>query len=82
MPRAGYSAKAIKLYMEKVNTVMGVFHILSVGEGMRVGGFLHGLDVELVSPLPLQSNNAKRGIAKILGGRYVKNGSGKIILIG
>jgi 7,8-dihydropterin-6-yl-methyl-4-(beta-D-ribofuranosyl)aminobenzene 5'-phosphate synthase len=68
--------------VDKIHAVMGGFHISSVGEGLRVGEFLRELDVILVSPCHCTSNDAKQGIAKILGERYVKNGSGKIISIG
>jgi 7,8-dihydropterin-6-yl-methyl-4-(beta-D-ribofuranosyl)aminobenzene 5'-phosphate synthase len=68
--------------VDKIYAVMGGFHISSVGEGMRVGEFLRELDVKLVSPCHCTSNDAKHGIAKILGERCIKNGSGKIISIG
>jgi 7,8-dihydropterin-6-yl-methyl-4-(beta-D-ribofuranosyl)aminobenzene 5'-phosphate synthase len=68
--------------VDKIYAVMGGFHISSVGEGMRVGGFLRELDVELVSPCHCTSSDAKQGIAKILCERCIKNGSGKIISIG
>jgi 7,8-dihydropterin-6-yl-methyl-4-(beta-D-ribofuranosyl)aminobenzene 5'-phosphate synthase len=68
--------------VNKIYAVMGGFHTSSVGEGMRVGELLRELDVRLVSPCHCTSNNAKYGIAKILGERCVKNGSGKMISIG
>jgi len=68
--------------VDKIHAVMGGFHISSVGEGLRVGEFLRELDVKLVSPCHCTSNDAKQGIAKILGERCVENGSGKIISIG
>ena len=67
--------------VDKVYAVMGGFHISSVGEGIRVGEFLRELDVKLVSPCHCTAVDAKQGIAKVVGERYVKNGSGKIILI-
>jgi 7,8-dihydropterin-6-yl-methyl-4-(beta-D-ribofuranosyl)aminobenzene 5'-phosphate synthase len=68
--------------VDKIYAVMGGFHISSIGEGMRIGEFLRELDVKLVSPCHCTSNDAKQGIAKILGERSTKNGSGKIISIG
>jgi len=68
--------------VNKIYAVMGGFHISSVGEGMRVGESLLELDVKLVSPCHCTSIDAKHGIAKILGEKCVKNGSGKIISIG
>lgn len=68
--------------VDKIYAVIGGFHISSVGEGMRVGEFLRESDVKLVSPCHCTSNDAKHGIAKILGERCVKNGSGKIVSIG
>jgi len=61
--------------------VIGGFHISSISEGISVGELLHKLDVKLVSPCHCTSVDAKKEIAKIMGERYVKNGSGKIILI-
>jgi 7,8-dihydropterin-6-yl-methyl-4-(beta-D-ribofuranosyl)aminobenzene 5'-phosphate synthase len=68
--------------VDKINAVIGGFHISSLGEGLRVGEFLLELDVKLVSTCHCTSNDAKQGIAKILGEGCVKNGSGKIISIG
>lgn len=67
--------------VDKIHAIIGGFHISSVGEGMRVGKFLRELDVKLVSPCHCTSNDARQGIAKILGERCINNGSGKIILI-
>jgi 7,8-dihydropterin-6-yl-methyl-4-(beta-D-ribofuranosyl)aminobenzene 5'-phosphate synthase len=68
--------------VDKIYAVMGGFHISSVSEGLRVGEFLRELDVKLVSPCHCTSNDAKQGIAKILGERCVENDSGKTISIG
>jgi 7,8-dihydropterin-6-yl-methyl-4-(beta-D-ribofuranosyl)aminobenzene 5'-phosphate synthase len=65
----------------KIYAVRGGFHISGVDEGTRVGKFLRELDVKLVSPCHCTSVEAKQGIAKVMGERYVKNGSGKIISI-
>jgi len=67
--------------VDKIHAVMGGFHISSVGEGTRVGEFLRKLDAKLVSPCHCTSVDAKVGIAKVMGERSVKNGSGKIISI-
>ena len=68
--------------VNKIFAVIGGFHISSVTEGIAVGKFLREINVELVSPCHCTSNGAKQGIAKILGEKCVKNGSGKIISIG
>jgi 7,8-dihydropterin-6-yl-methyl-4-(beta-D-ribofuranosyl)aminobenzene 5'-phosphate synthase len=68
--------------VNKIFAVIGGFHISSVTEGIAVGKFLREIDVKLVSPCHCTSIGAKHGIAKIMGERYVKNGSGKIISIG
>jgi len=68
--------------VNKIFAVIGGFHISSVAEGIAVGKFLREIDVELVSPCHCTSIGAKHGIAKIMGERCVKNGSGKIISIG
>jgi len=67
--------------VDKIFAVMGGFHISNIGEGTKVGKFLRELDVKLVSPCHCTSLNAKQEIAKFVGERYVKNGSGKIISI-
>lgn len=67
--------------VDKIYAVMGGFHISSIGEGARVGEFLRELDVKIVSPCHCTSVDAKQGIAQVVGERYVKNGSGKIISI-
>ena len=67
--------------IERVWAVMGGFHISSFDEGVKVGRFLRELDVKLVSPCHCTGGGARRGIAEILGERYVRNGSGKIIEI-
>jgi 7,8-dihydropterin-6-yl-methyl-4-(beta-D-ribofuranosyl)aminobenzene 5'-phosphate synthase len=68
--------------VNKIFAVIGGFHISSMNEGIAVGKFLREIDVELVSPCHCTSTEAKHGIAKIMGERCIKNGSGKIISIG
>ena len=68
--------------IEKIYAVMGGFHISGMNEGLKMGEFLRKLKVRLVSPCHCTSNDAKQGIAKIMGKRYFKNGSGKIMSIG
>lgn len=68
--------------LEKIYAVIGGFHISSINEGLKIGEFLRKLNVELVSPCHCTSDDAKQGIAKIMGEKYVKNGSGKIISVG
>lgn len=68
--------------VEKMYAVIGGFHISGLNVGLKIGEFLRELDVRLVSPCHCTSDGAKQGIAKIMGKRYVKNGSGKIFSIG
>jgi len=67
--------------IEKIHAVIGGFHISGKNEGLKMGEFLRKLDVKLISPCHCTSDDAKQAIAKTLGKRYVKNGSGKIISI-
>jgi 7,8-dihydropterin-6-yl-methyl-4-(beta-D-ribofuranosyl)aminobenzene 5'-phosphate synthase len=67
--------------VEKIYAVIGGFHISGLNVGLKMGEFLRKLDVRLVSPCHCTSDDAKQGIAKIMEKRYVKNGSGKTILI-
>ena len=68
--------------VDKVHAVMGGFHISGVDSGARVGDFIKGLDVEVVSPCHCTKWDARKGIAEVVGEKYVKNGSGKTITIG
>lgn len=68
--------------VEKIYAVIGGFHISGLNVGLKIGEFLRGLDVRLVSPCHCTSDDAKQGIAKIMRERYVKNGSGKTFSIG
>lgn len=68
--------------IETVYAVIGGFHISGLSEGIRIGEFLRGLDVRLVSPCHCTSNDARQGIAEVMGDACVENGSGKIISIG
>jgi len=68
--------------VEKIYAVMGGFHISGLNVGLKIGEFLRKLNVRLVSPCHCTSDDAKQGIAKIMGDRYIKNGSGKILSIG
>jgi 7,8-dihydropterin-6-yl-methyl-4-(beta-D-ribofuranosyl)aminobenzene 5'-phosphate synthase len=67
--------------VDKIYAVIGGFHISDVDEGTRVGKFLRESEAKLVSPCHCTTVDAKQGIAKVMGERYVKNGSGKIISI-
>jgi len=68
--------------VEKIHAVIGGFHLSSISEGLKMGEFLKKLNVRLVSPCHCTSDDSKQGIAKIIGNRYVKNGSGKAITVG
>jgi len=68
--------------IERIYAVMGGFHISGINKGLKMGEFLRKLNVRLVSPCHCTSDDAKQAIAKIMGERYVKNGSGKIVSIG
>jgi len=68
--------------VEKIHAVIGGFHLSSISEGLKMGEFLKNLNVRLVSPCRCTSDDSKQGIAKIMGNRYVKNGSGKAITVG
>jgi len=68
--------------VEKIHAVIGGFHLSSISEGLKMGEFLRKLNVRLVSPCHCTSDDSKQGIAKIMGNRYVKNGSGKAITVG
>ena len=56
--------------------VVGGFHISSLNEGLRVARRLSEIGVQLVSPCHCTRDDAKRGIKKVLGERYVENGVG------
>ena len=64
---------------KKICAVIGGFHISGINEGLRIGESLKELNVSLISPCHCTDDDAKDGIARIVGERYVKNGSGKII---
>ena len=68
--------------IDKVHGVTGGFHISGTNVGLRVGEFLKELKVEMASPCHCTGYDARNGIAKVMGEKYVKNGSGKIITIG
>lgn len=67
--------------VDKVYAVMGGLHISSASEGARVAEFMREIDVKLASPCHCTGINARNAIAKIMGERYVRNGSGKVIHI-
>lgn len=67
--------------VDKVYAVMGGFHISGTNVGVKVGKFLKELNVEIVSPCHCTNQDARNGIAKIVRGKHVKIGSGKIITI-
>ena len=69
-------------HTDHVCAVMGGFHISSVQAGRKVGEFIKRMGVEIVSPCHCTGRDAKNEMAKILGRRYVRNGSGKITTIG
>jgi len=58
------------------------FHISSVHEGINVAKSLREMGVELISPCHCTCIEAKTGIAKVMGGGYVRNVSGRIVSIG
>jgi 7,8-dihydropterin-6-yl-methyl-4-(beta-D-ribofuranosyl)aminobenzene 5'-phosphate synthase len=68
--------------VSEVYAVIGGFHISSKREGAKVAEFLHELDVQLVSPCHCTGVNAKQAIADIMKDNCVKNGSGKVWIIG
>jgi 7,8-dihydropterin-6-yl-methyl-4-(beta-D-ribofuranosyl)aminobenzene 5'-phosphate synthase len=68
--------------VNKVHAVMGGFHISGTNVGIKVGEFLKELNVEIASPCHCTSQDARDGIAKIVGEKYLKIGSGKTIKIG
>lgn len=67
--------------ISKIHAVIGGFHISGTGEGEKIGKLLHKMDVRLVSPCHCTHRNAKIAIRKVMGSRYVQNGSGRIISI-
>lgn len=68
--------------VDKVYAVTGGFHISGTNVGVRVGKFLKELNVEIVSPCHCTDQDARDGIARVVGEKYVKIGSGEIITIG
>ena len=66
--------------VSKVCAVIGGFHISGAHEGNGVGKFFDEIDVGLVSPCHCTGAEAKDAIARIMGARYVKNGSGRVFL--
>ncbi len=67
--------------VDEVYAVMGGLHISSASEGARVARFMREIDVKLASPCHCTGINARKAIAKIMGERYVRNGSGKVFYI-
>lgn len=67
--------------VNKIYACMGGFHISSASEGVRVAEFMREIDVKLASPCHCTGINARNAIKKIMGERYVKNGSGKVFCI-
>jgi len=67
--------------VDKVYAVIGGLHISSASEGALVGNFMREIDVKLASPCHCTGINAKNTIAKIVGERYTRNGSGKVLHI-
>ncbi len=64
-----------------IYAVIGGLHISSIHEGMHVAKSLRKIGVELLSPCHCTGANAKRAIAEVMKEGYLKNGSGKSILI-
>jgi len=67
--------------VNKIQAVIGGFHISRMEEGMKVAEFLRKLGVKLVSPCHCTGVKAKIGIVKILEKEFVRNGVGKVISI-
>ena len=67
--------------IDKVYGVMGGFHISGINNGLKIGEFLKELNVELASPCHCTGYDARKGITQVIGEKYVKNGSGKIITV-
>jgi len=68
--------------VDKVYAVMGGFHISDTNSGVEVGEFLKELNVEIASPCHCTGHDARNGMAKVVGEKYVNIGSGKIVTIG
>jgi 7,8-dihydropterin-6-yl-methyl-4-(beta-D-ribofuranosyl)aminobenzene 5'-phosphate synthase len=68
--------------VDRIYAVMGGFHISGMNVGVRVGQFLKELNVEIAGPCHCTGQDARNGIAKVVGEKYVKIGSGKTITIG
>lgn len=66
---------------DKIYAVIGGLHISSVHEGMHVAKSLRKTGVELLSPCHCTGANAKSAIAEVMKKGYIRNGSGKTILI-
>ncbi len=67
--------------VDKIYAHIGGLHIFSTSEGTRVVEFMRKVDVKLASPCHCTGINARNAIKKIMGERYVKNGSGKVFCI-
>ena len=67
--------------IDKVYAFMGGLHISSASEGATVAEFMREIDVKLASPCHCTGINVRNAIAKIMGERYVRNGSGKVLRI-
>ena len=68
--------------IDKIHAVIGGLHISGIEEGIKVAESLRKLGVKLVSPCHCTGAKAKIGIVKILEKEFVRNGVGKVIVIG
>ncbi len=68
--------------VNNIYAVMGGFHISGVTAGVTVGEFLKELKVEVAGPCHCTGQNAKDGIARVIGEGCIKMGSGRVMTIG
>ena len=66
---------------EAVYAVIGGFHISRMTDGLEISEFLQNLGVQYVSPCHCTADDAKQGIMQAMAKRYVRNGSGKVIVL-
>jgi 7,8-dihydropterin-6-yl-methyl-4-(beta-D-ribofuranosyl)aminobenzene 5'-phosphate synthase len=66
---------------EAVYAVIGGFHISGMTDGLEIGEFLQNLGVKCVSPCHCTADDAKQGIMQVMAKEYVRNGSGKVIIL-
>jgi 7,8-dihydropterin-6-yl-methyl-4-(beta-D-ribofuranosyl)aminobenzene 5'-phosphate synthase len=68
-------------FISKVSAVIGGFHISTKREGEYVAKSLLTMGCQLVSSCHCTGINAKKAIAGIMDDKYIKNGSGKVLII-